>query len=207
MADRAVVIGGGFGGIAAAIRMKAKGYDVTLIDRCDRLGGRAQVFERDGFRFDAGPTVITAPFLFEELFELLGERMSDHVKLVPLDPWYRFRFPDGTYFNYGGSVEDTLEEIRRISPEDCSGYLNLVAESKEIYGVGFEQLADQPFDRFTDMMKLIPQLVPSLSLRCWSEAIPLIRRAFIRSSTISSASGASCLPWAERVPSLSRSKG
>jgi phytoene desaturase len=181
MADRAVVIGGGFGGIAAAIRMKAKGYDVTLIDRCDRLGGRAQVFERDGFRFDAGPTVITAPFLFEELFELLGERMSDHVKLVPLDPWYRFRFPDGTYFNYGGSVEDTLEEIRRISPEDCSGYLNLVAESKEIYGVGFEQLADQPFDRFTDMMKLIPQLVSLGSYRTvWQQVARHIRHPWLR---------------------------
>jgi phytoene desaturase len=181
MVDKAVVVGGGFGGIAAAIRMKAKGYDVTLIDRCERLGGRAQVFERDGFRFDAGPTVITAPFLFEELFELLGERMSDHVALVPLDPWYRFRFPDGTYFNYGGSVDDTLEEIRRISPEDCSGYLNLVAESKKIYGVGFEQLADQPFDRFTDMMKLIPQLVALGSYRTvWQQVTRHIRHPWLR---------------------------
>jgi phytoene desaturase len=181
MVDRAVVVGGGFGGIAAAIRMQAKGYDVTIIDRCDRLGGRAQVFERDGFRFDAGPTVITAPFLFEELFELLDERMSDHVQLVALDPWYRFRFPDGTYFNYGGCVEDTLEEIRRISPEDCAGYLNLVAESRQIYGVGFEQLADQPFDRFTDMMKLVPQLVALGSYRTvWQQVTRHIRHPWLR---------------------------
>ena len=181
MPDKAVVVGGGFGGIAAAIRMKAKGYDVTLIDRCARLGGRAQVFERDGFRFDAGPTVITAPFLFEELFELLGERLQDHLQLVPLSPWYRFRFPDGTYFNYGGSIEDTLTEIRKFSPEDCAGYLNLVAESKKIFAVGFEQLADQPFDRLSDMVKLIPQLVALGSYRTvWQQVTRHIRHPWLR---------------------------
>ena len=181
MAPSALVVGGGFGGIAAAIRMNAKGYNVTLVDRCARLGGRAQVFERDGFKFDAGPTVITAPFLFEELFELLGEKLQDHLDLVPLDPWYRFRFPDGTYFDYGGSVEDTLEEIKRISPEDCAGYLNLVAESKEIYGVGFEQLADQPFDRFLDMVKLVPKLVSLGSYRTvWQQVTRHIRHPWLQ---------------------------
>ena len=175
------MIGGGFGGMAAAIRMKAKGYDVTLIDRCERLGGRAQVFERDGFRFDAGPTVITAPFLFEELFALLGERLEDHLRLVPLNPWYRFRFPDGTYFNYGGSVEDTLDEIRRFSPADCAGYLKLVAESKKIFRVGFEQLADKPFDRFGDMMKLVPQLIALGSYRTvWRQVTRYIRHPWLR---------------------------
>jgi phytoene desaturase len=181
MPDKAVVVGGGFGGIAAAIRMKAKGYRVTIIDRCDHLGGRAQVFEREGFRFDAGPTVITAPFLFEELFTLLGERLEDHLKLVPLDPWYRFRFPDGTYFNYGGSVEETLAEIRRFSPEDCAGYLNLVAESKKIFAVGFEQLADKPFHQVTDMMKLVPQLVSLGSYRTvWQQVTRHIRHPWLR---------------------------
>ena len=89
----AVVCGGGLGGMAAAIRLRAQGHEVTLVERGERLGGRARVFERDGFRHDAGPTVVTAPFLFEELFELLGERMEDHVKLVPLTPWYRFLYP------------------------------------------------------------------------------------------------------------------
>ena len=103
----AVVCGGGLGGMAAAIRLRAQGHEVTLVERGERLGGRARVFERDGFRHDAGPTVVTAPFLFEELFELLGERMEDHVKLVPLTPWYRFLYPDGSHFDYGGSVEDT----------------------------------------------------------------------------------------------------
>ncbi|MBJ7257613.1 MAG: NAD(P)-binding protein, partial [Akkermansiaceae bacterium] len=107
---QAIVIGAGFGGIAAALRLRAKGYEVTLMDRCENLGGRAQVFERDGFCHDAGPTVITAPFLFEELFELFGEQFSDHVKLVPLKPWYRFHYDDGSHFDYGGTLEETLAE-------------------------------------------------------------------------------------------------
>ena len=181
MSARAIVIGGGFGGIAAAIRMMAKGYHVDLIDRCSQLGGRAQVFNRDGFRFDAGPTVITAPFLFEELFTLLGEDLKDHLELVPLDPWYRFRFPDGTYFTYGGSVEETLAEIRRFCPADCDGYLNLVAESEKIFGVGFEQLADKPFDQFGDMLKLIPELVALGSYRTvWQQVTRHIKHPWLQ---------------------------
>ena len=101
---RALVIGAGFGGIAAALRLRAKGYSVTVLDRCAQIGGRAQVFERGGFRHDAGPTVITAPFLLEELFDLFGEKFSDYVTLVALKPWYRFHFADGQTFDYGGSL-------------------------------------------------------------------------------------------------------
>ena len=108
---KALVIGAGFGGIAAALRLRAKGYEVSLVDRCAGLGGRAQVFERDGFKHDAGPTVITAPFLFEELFALFGEKFQDHVQLVPLTPWYRFHFSDNSQFDYGGTLEQTLAEI------------------------------------------------------------------------------------------------
>ena len=117
-----IVIGAGFGGIAAALRMRALGYDVTLIDRLDAIGGRAQVFERGGFRHDAGPTVITAPFLFDELFALFGERREDHVEFRALDPWYRFYFHTGEQFDYRPSIEDTNEEIRRFSPQDVAGY-------------------------------------------------------------------------------------
>jgi phytoene desaturase len=95
---QAIVVGSGFGGMAAALRLRAKGYRVRVFDRARRLGGRAQVFERGGFRHDAGPTVITAPFLFDELFELFGQKRSDHVDFVELDPWYRFIFPDGESF-------------------------------------------------------------------------------------------------------------
>ena len=157
--SHAVVIGGGFGGIAAALRLRAKGYDVTLFDRCSRLGGRAQIFERDGFKYDAGPTVITAPFLFEELFALFGKDIRNYVNIVALDIWYRFRFADGDIFDYGGTVEDTRREIRRISPGDEAGYLSLLEESRRIYAVGFAQLADQPFHVFSKMVKILPQML------------------------------------------------
>jgi len=154
-----VVIGAGFGGMAAALRLRAKGYDVTLVDRAPRCGGRAQVFERDGFRHDAGPTVITADFLFRELFELFGKRLEDYLTLVPLDPWYRFRFPDGSTFDYGGTVEDTLAEIRKFEPADANGYLSLLAHSEKLFDAGFTRLADQPFHSPWAMIREIPTLV------------------------------------------------
>ncbi|MBC7455526.1 MAG: phytoene desaturase [Massilia sp.] len=154
-----IVIGAGFGGIAAALRLRAKGYRVTLLERGSALGGRAQVFERDGFRHDAGPTVITAPFLFEELFALFGERLEDHLTLVPLTPWYRFRFADGDTFDYGGTLEQTMAEIARIEPRDCAGYLALLAHSKRIFAVGFTELSAQPFDRLATMLRQIPRLI------------------------------------------------
>ncbi len=156
--DRAVVIGAGFGGIAAALRLRAKGYQVTLIDRVDRLGGRAQVFERGGFRHDAGPTVITAPFLFDELFELFGKDRADYVDFIPLDPWYRFRFNDGTTFDYGGTIEDTMAEIRKFEPADADGYLRLLQHSEKLFDAGFTRLADQPFHNLTTMLREVPAL-------------------------------------------------
>ena len=155
----AVVIGAGFGGIAAALRLRAKGYHVTLIDRCEKLGGRGQVFEKDGFRHDAGPTVITAPFLFEELFELFQEKMSDHLELVPLKIWYRFYYPDGSTFDYGGSMAETLAEIEKIEPKDVQGYQNLLAHSKRIFDIGYVELSAAPFHRFKTMLAQIPRLI------------------------------------------------
>jgi phytoene desaturase len=181
MNRRAIVVGAGFGGIAAAVRLGAKGYRVQLLDRCPTLGGRAQVFYKGGFQHDAGPTVITASFLFEELFALHGKRLSDYVRLVDLDPWYRFRFPDGTYFNYGGSVEDTLAEIRLISPEDCKGYLALVAKSKEIFAIGFEELADKPFNNLGTMLGLLPSLIALGGFRSvWQLVTKYIRHPWLQ---------------------------
>jgi len=171
--SRAIVIGGGFGGMASALRLRARGYEVTIIDRCKRLGGRAQVFERDGFRHDAGPTVITAPFLFDELFELFDKKRSDYVKFVPLDPWYRFQFPTGETFDYGGTVESTLAEIARFSPEDVAGYKSLLEQSHKIFDVGFTQLSDQPFDSFTTMMRQLPNLA---KLGCYRTVWQLVCR-------------------------------
>src|SRR5271165_1903984 len=130
---RAVVVGAGFGGLAGALRLLAKGYRVTLIDRAPMLGGRAQVFEKDGFRHDAGPTVITAPFLIEELFGLFGKRSEDYLTLKPLTPWYRFFLDeDGSTFDYGGTLEETLTEMRRIEPQDGDGYLRMLEHSKKL---------------------------------------------------------------------------
>ncbi len=173
---KAIVIGAGFGGIAAALRLRAKGYAVTLIDRCAALGGRAQVYEREGFRHDAGPTVITAPFLFEELFALFGERFADHVKLVPLTPWYRFQFADGDTFDYGGTLEATLAEIERIEPRDRAGYLALLEHSRRIYDIGFTQLSAQPFDRFGTMLRQVPHL---LGLRNYETVWQMVSRHLV----------------------------
>lgn len=173
---KAIVIGAGFGGIAAALRLRAKGYAVTLIDRCAALGGRAQVYEREGFRHDAGPTVITAPFLFEELFALFGERFADHVKLVPLTPWYRFQFADGDTFDYGGTLEATLAEIERIEPRDRAGYLALLEHSRRIYDIGFTQLSAQPFDRFGTMVRQVPHL---LGLRNYETVWQMVSRYLV----------------------------
>jgi len=170
--NRAIVIGGGFGGIAGALRLRAKGYEVSIIDRCPKLGGRAQVFEREGFRFDAGPTVLTAPFLFDELFQLFDRRREDYVDFVPVNPWYRFQFPDGETFDYGGTLEDTLSEIERFNHADKKGYEALVKQSERIFDVGFTKLADQPFHSFTTMLKQIPSL---LRLKCYRTVWQLVK--------------------------------
>ena len=158
MTGSALVIGSGFGGIASALRLRALGLDVHVIERLDEIGGRAQVFEVDGYKHDAGPTVITAPFLFDELFELFGEKRADHIEFRELNPWYRFVFPDGDQFNYGGTLEETLLEIERIEPKDRAGYESLVKHSKAMFDIGFSELAHQPFHQIKTMAKQIPHL-------------------------------------------------
>ena len=181
---KTIIVGAGFGGIASALRMRARGHDVILIDRLGQIGGRAQVFEKGGFRHDAGPTVITAPFLFDELFELFGEKRSDHIEFRPLDPWYRFYFHTGQEFDYRASLEDTCDEIARFSKEDVKGYKKLLAVSKDIFDIGFTRLADKPFTRFGSMMAQIPSLLRLRSYLTVSSLVgryikhPLIRQAF-----------------------------
>jgi phytoene desaturase len=158
-APHAVVIGAGFGGLAAAIRLRARGFRVTLLERLNQPGGRARVFEQDGFTFDAGPTVITAPFLFEELWRLCGRELSDDVELVPVDPFYRIRFDDGTAFDYTGDRERMEAEIARFSEADVEGYRRFLDKSKEIFEVGFEELGHVPFDNLTDMLRIVPAMM------------------------------------------------
>ena len=157
--QRAVVIGSGFGGLAAAVRLRAMGYDVKVLEALDQPGGRARVFRRDGYTFDAGPTVITAPYLLEELFALAGRRMEDYVRLVPVDPFYRILFHDGSTFDYVQDEERLLAQIAALSPRDVDGYRRLAQHAERIFDIGYTQLADQPFHRATDMMRVIPQMV------------------------------------------------
>ncbi len=159
MGKRAVVIGAGFGGLAAAARLRAMGHAVTVLEAGDQAGGRARAFEREGFHFDAGPTVITAPHLFDELFELFGKDRRDYFEFVPVDPFYRVVFPDGRHFDYVGDDERLFAEIAKFNPADVEGYKKLVEHSQRIFDVGYTQLVDADFSRFGDMMRIVPELV------------------------------------------------
>ncbi|MDG2348189.1 MAG: phytoene desaturase family protein [Gammaproteobacteria bacterium] len=159
MVKKIVIMGGGLGGMASALRLRSKGYEVTLVERCHALGGRAQVYHHEGYQHDAGPTVITAPHLFESLWTLFDQQMSDDVTMHALSPWYQFVFQDGSRFDYGGQVDDTLAAIKAFNPDDVDGYLNLLKESKKLYDVGFTKLADQPFHQLKFLIKQVPSML------------------------------------------------
>ncbi|MBK7515160.1 MAG: phytoene desaturase [Betaproteobacteria bacterium] len=158
-ARRAIVIGSGFGGLAAAVRLSCKGYRVTVLEKLGQPGGRAGVWQQDGFTFDAGPTIVTAPFMLEELWSLCGRRFADDVTLVPVSPFYRIRYDDGTHFDYGNDAAANREQIRRISPADLPGYERFVAEAEKCYQLGFEKLGAIAYDKFGDLVKASPNLV------------------------------------------------
>lgn len=156
---RAVVVGAGLGGISAALRLRSHGYHVVIADKLDQLGGRARVFKQDGFTFDAGPTVITAPFLINELFALFGKDAKDYMELREVEPWYRFEFNDGSHFDYGGTLADTLREIEKINPSDMKGYQALLKKSQQIFDIGFTKLSSTPFHSISTLLKEVPQMI------------------------------------------------
>jgi phytoene desaturase len=155
---RIVVIGSGFGGLAAAIRLRAAGHDVVVLERLDKPGGRAYVFEQDGFTFDAGPTIITAPALIEELFTISGRRMADYATLAPVDPYYNIRFEDGSVFTYGSDRAEVERQVSAWNADDLDGYRRFAREAEQIFDAGFP-LIDKPFTRLRDMMRVLPSLV------------------------------------------------
>ncbi len=155
----AVVIGSGFGGLAAAIRLGARGYRVTVIEKLDAPGGRAYVHRQDGFTFDAGPTIVTAPFLFEELWRLCGRRLADDVDLRPVAPFYRIHFDDGEVFDYSGDPIAMRAEVARLSPADVDGYEAFMRQSEAIFKTGFEKFGDIPFSSWTDMARIVPSMI------------------------------------------------
>jgi phytoene desaturase len=155
---RAAVIGSGFGGIAAAIRLQALGIRTTLFEARDKPGGRAYVYRDQGFTFDAGPTVITAPECLEELFAVAGRQMADYVELLPITPFYRLIWDDGDQFDYLGDSERMLAQIAARDPRDGQGYREFVEYTQRVFQKGYTELAATPFLRFFDMVRVAPQL-------------------------------------------------
>ena len=159
MTKKVIVIGSGFGGLSSALRLRAKGYEVTLLEKHFDLGGRARVFKKNDFIYDGGPTVITAPYLFEELFSLFNKKISDYVKIVPLNLWYRFVFDNGETFNYSGDELSMEKEIKKFSVNDLKGYRELVKFTEKIFNKGYADLSDKPFNNLTFMLQQIPALI------------------------------------------------
>jgi phytoene desaturase len=156
---RAIVIGSGFGGLAAAVRLGARGYRVTVLERLDGPGGRAYVFRQDGYTFDAGPTIITAPELFEELWALCGRRFADDIDLRSLSPFYRVQFADGSSVDCSADAGAMRAAVAQIAPADVDGYEHVMALSGRIYRLAYEQLAHEPFESWRDMLRLVPSFV------------------------------------------------
>jgi phytoene desaturase len=155
---KAVVVGTGAGSLASALRLRALGHEVDVIESCPDAGGRARAFSFHGHTFDAGPTVITAPWLFDELFTLFGERRTDHIEFLPCDPWYRLSYADGTEMDLVPSIERQEREIARLAPDDARNYRRFLDHSRQLYSVGYEKLGDADFSSLTSMISMVPAL-------------------------------------------------
>jgi phytoene desaturase len=155
----AVVIGAGFGGLAAAVRLLARGYRVTVHEKLEQAGGRASVFRQDGFTFDAGPTIITLPHLLEELWTISGRNMADDLTIKELTPYYRLVYNDGSHFTVSGDEAAMEAEVRRVSPGDLAGYHRLMAECEKIYRFAFDDLGQKHFSNFSEMLRALPNFI------------------------------------------------
>jgi len=159
MAKKVIIIGSGFGGLGAAARLLSRGFEVEIFEKRDKPGGRGYVYEQNGFKFDGGPTVITAPFMFDDIFKAAGKNREDYIKFVPCQPFYRIFNHEGRHFDYNADHEFTLNQIEQWNPKDKQGYIDFLATTKAIFDKGFVELADKPFLKFMDMMKVAPDLI------------------------------------------------
>ena len=159
MKEKVIIIGSGFGGLGAAARLAAQGYDVEIFEKRDKPGGRAYVYEQNGFKFDGGPTVITAPFMFDDIFEAADRKREDYVEFTPLDPFYRIFDHNGKAFDYNNDPEFIADEIRKWNPDDVDGYGRFMQTTQAIFQKGFVELADKPFLHVSDMLKVAPDLI------------------------------------------------
>ncbi|HKJ32544.1 MAG TPA: phytoene desaturase [Balneolales bacterium] len=181
MSKKVIVIGSGFGGLGAANRLASEGYDVELFEKLDKPGGRAYVYKQNGFTFDGGPTVITAPFLFDEIFQAAGKKREDYFQLVPCKPFYRIFNHEGRPFDYNSDEDFILNEIDRWNPDDKEGYQKFMKTTKAIFQKGFVELADYPFLSFTDMLKVAPDLIKLQSYKnVYSYVSQFIQDEFLR---------------------------
>ncbi len=159
MSSKVIIIGTGFGALGAAARLAARGFQVELFEKRDKPGGRGYVYEIDGFKFDGGPTVITAPFMFDDIFELAGRKREDYVEFKPLDPFYRIFDHTGKAFDYNDDPEFIYQEIEKWNPRDVEGYKKFMATTQAIFEKGFKELADKPFLSVADMLRVAPDLI------------------------------------------------
>jgi phytoene desaturase len=162
---KVVVVGSGVGSLASALRLRALGYQVDVLESCPDPGGRARQFVFNSHTFDAGPTVITAPWLFDELFELFGESRSEHIRFLPCNPWYRLVFHDGTSMDLVDTVEAQEREIGRLSESDAQNYRAYLKHCEELYRVGYEELGSADFTSISSMIAAIPQLLKLKAFR------------------------------------------
>jgi phytoene desaturase len=179
--SKVIVIGSGFGGLATAIRLAAKGHEVEIFEKRDKPGGRAYVYEMNGFKFDGGPTVITAPFMFDDLFEAAGRNREDYIEFVPCDPFYRIYNDEGRAFNYNGDPDYIHSQIEEWSPGDVEGYKKFMSTTRAIFEKGFLELADKPFLKWTDMLKVAPDLIKMQSYKSvYGYAKQFVKDDFLR---------------------------
>ena len=159
MNQKVIIIGSGFGALGAAARLAARGYDVEIFEKRDKPGGRAYVYEQDGFKFDGGPTVVTAPFMFDDIFATAGRRREEYVEFQPLDPFYRIFDHTGRAFDYNDDPEFIAAQIRQWNPSDADGYHRFMRSTQAIFQKGFVELADHPFLTVGDMLRVAPDLI------------------------------------------------
>ena len=159
MNNRAVVIGAGLGGLAAAMRLGTRGYRVTVLDRLDRAGGRGSSITQEGHRFDLGPTIVTVPQVFEDLWAACGRDFRKDVDLRPLEPFYEIRWPDGSRFNAWSDDDRMRDEVNALSPGDLAGYERFLRDAAKRYAVGFEGMVAKPMHRLADTIKALPDFV------------------------------------------------
>ncbi len=181
MSKKIIIIGSGFGGLSAANRLAALGHGVEIFEARDKLGGRGYTYEINGFKFDGGPTVITAPFMFDDIFAAAGKTRSDYVQFVPVNPFYRIFNHEGRQFDYNNDHDFILSEIAKWNPDDRDGYGRFIASTKAIFNKGFVELADKPFLKLIDMLKVAPDLIRLQSYKSvYSYVSQFVKNDFLR---------------------------